>query len=144
MITTILLVIGFLITGGAFGAQVIGAFSLAQYWLWFIAILASMFALVIIAGLTFLGGTKANDEKFGKLATLLAGGAAGFIGTLISIFVVASSYFMLWLSYFITYNTPLNATSWSELPTDVTYAIIGFFIVMVLSIFKWSSSKGSK
>lgn len=142
MITIALLVIGFLVTGGAFGAQVIGAFSIAQYWLWFIAGLATLIALIVIIGLTFLGGAKAQDEKFSKLGTALTAGVGGIVGSFIAILMVASSYVQLWLSYYIIDNVPADATSWSELPANITYAIIGFFILVVLSFTR--SNKSSK
>ena len=121
-------------TAGTMGASIIGAFDIVQYWLWFIAIIATLFGVGIVGLTTFWGGTQSS--KFGKLGGLLGGFSGGLIGAILGAVVIASSYVQLWLSYYIIENTPIEATSWAELGQDSQMGLIGFAIILVISVIK--------
>lgn len=142
MITAVFLLIGFLIAGGAFGAQVIGAFDIAQYWLWFRAVVVSLFALIPLFGGMILGGAVSHDLRGGKLGMLAGVGGVGFLGAILSFVMVASTYAQLWISYYIVDNVNANAQGWSELTQNDKTAIVGFGVLLLIGIYNQTKNKG--
>jgi hypothetical protein len=142
MISFILGVIGFLVTEGTFGAQVIGAASLMEYWLWFTTVLASIFAVVIFLILAVGGGAITADSGFGKLATTLGGIGGGLIGALLGLVVVGISLASLWLSNYIQHNVDPTVTEWTALAQNDKYAIVALGVLIVISILRSLKSTG--
>lgn len=132
MITLVLLIIGFFIGGGVFGAQIINAFDITQYWLWIVATIATL-----ISALMVLGGAMLGKDKLGRLGAV--GGTA--VGGIVAMVICFVSYTELWLSYFIIENVDENVTSWSDLSSNAQYGIIAFGIILMVSMYKSSKIK---
>lgn len=120
MLLLVLLAIGFFITGGTFGANIIGAFGLIIYAWWVLAILVSIIAIVVILGMTALG---ADVKGLSTKAGALLGGSVGFIFAMVLCFY---TYAMLWLSYYIVENTSPVATNWETIGGDAQNGIIAY------------------
>lgn len=145
MITLILLAFGFLVTSGSFGQSLIGAFTLVQYWLWPVAILATLFAIFLGAVFMFGGTAMAFDAGLKNKFAFISGiGGGGLIGLIVGILITAVSYAQLWLSYFLIANIPITATSLAVMPQNVLVAFwvfIGLMAVRIMrSIFARNSS----
>ena len=106
MIALILFVWGFLLTSGAFGAQVINGFELMQYWLWIAAIISTLFSVIII-----------GISAFGGVALL-------------------SNYSKLWLSYYIIEHIPQDAVNFEAFPQEAQYAIYGFIAIWAVGFIR--------
>jgi len=142
MFTFILLTIGFLL-GNNFSESVINAFDFAQYWLWFAAGIVTIIALFVITITTVFGASAAIESRLGKVGTALAASAGTFIGILISLFAIVRTYALLWLSYDIIENVPIDATMFSNLPVNTQYEIYAFGIILLIGMI-FSPSYSSK
>lgn len=131
MITFILLIVGFLTGGALLGESIINAFELTQYWLWFLAILATIIAVIVNIVFIISGSLIAKEHKLNKFLVISGGGLFGII---MSIFILATTYVNLWLSYYIIENTPSTVTLVSELPNNTLYAIFAFIFITVLGV----------
>lgn len=138
MIVLAFLAIGFLLADPVFGLQVIGAFDLLQYWLWFIAIFASCIGILLVFAGGFLGNYLTERMIVYKTLAMAAGSLFGIV---LAAFIAGVAYFNLWLSYYIVEHTPVNATSWSVLPDNTKYAIITFGVMWVIGLFNASRMK---
>jgi len=144
MVTAILLIIGFLVTGGAFGASLIGAFSLAQYWLWFAAIVATLIGAFIVIGGAILGGTTAAENRFSKAGVSLGAVGGGLLGSIVAGAIVLFTYVQLWLSYYIIEHIDPLAESFSAIGQDAQYGVYGFLTVMIVSLLQTARTKAKK
>ena len=135
MIAAILFVLGFLLTAGAFGTQVINGFDIMQYWLWFSAVFATIMSLLIIFVASVFGGTVLS--QYGKF-TGAAGGmiGGGIVGVLLSGFILLITYTKLWLSYYIIEHIPTDAENFAAFPQEAQHAIYGFIIIFFLGFFR--------
>lgn len=133
MILLVLLAIGFLITGGALGANIIGAFSLVVYGWWVLAGIITVAALFIIFGMTAIGAEIARDNKFKMKGGAILGGS---IGLLLASLLCLYTYFMLWLSYFIIEKTDATATTWDTIGADAQTGIIAYSLITLIFLFK--------
>jgi len=141
MIIIGLLIIGFLLGSGVLGANIISAFDWAQYGLWLGAFFAT-FVASIIAGVGFIGGGKLTNEiTSNKILNTIGVIAGGVLGSLVAFLVVINSYLLLWLSYYIMRTVPETATTISDIPELTQFAIVSFFVLLFLSIFKGFLSK---
>lgn len=130
MLLLVLLAIGFFITGGTFGANIIGAFGLVIYAWWALSILITLIAIVIVLGMTAVGAdVKGLSTKAGALI-------GGSIGMVLAIVLCFYSYAMLWLSYFIVENTSPVATNWETIGGDAQNGIIAYLAITILFIIK--------
>mgnify|MGYP003607178239 CR=1 FL=1 len=130
MLLLVLLAIGFFITGGTFGANIIGAFGLVIYAWWGLSILITLIAIVIILGMTALGAdVKGISTKAGALI-------GGSVGTLLAIVLCFYTYAMLWLSYYIVENTSPVATNWETIGGDAQNGIIAYLAITILFIIR--------
>ena len=138
MVLLLLLVIGFFITTGTLGAQVIGAFGLAQYLLWFIAGLTTFISLIVVGILVFMVFTFPKDA-----VTKILSGAGGIIFLPILLFLLNGySYTYLWLSYYITSTTVVTATTWAAIGSG--YAIIAFAGLFLFARYTSNTNYGTK
>lgn len=125
MLVLILLVIGFLITDGALGAQIIGAFDLAQYLFLIVAAVVSLLSVVILAGSVWKGSELTENKLIGGL---LGGG----LGSIIVVIMLMFSYTQVWLSYFIIDNIDPSTTELAMLSSDVKIAIAASIIIALM------------
>ena len=132
MIVLAILVIGFLLSEPVFGLQVIGAFDLLQYWLWFVAILIGCVGVLLIGTGGFLGNYLTEQmAAYKTLATTIG----GILGTIVAVIIAGIAFFNLWLSYYIIDHTPADAKDWAALPDNTQYAIIAFGIMWLIGMF---------
>lgn len=125
MLVLILLVIGFLITDGALGAQIIGAFDLAQYLFLIVAAVVSLLGVIVLAGSVWKGSELTKNKLVGGL---LGGG----LGSIIVVIMLMFSYTQVWLSYFIIDNVDPAATELAMLSSDVKIAIAASIIISLM------------
>ena len=122
----LLWVIGYLVNGGEFGANVINGFAWLNTFyaimLWIVGIIAAL----LLFALT-LGSSQMNNVD--KAKTYIIGGA----GTIVMMLSVASTIFYYWLTDKIVHLTNAAATQWSELGTT-DYITIYIVIVVIMMI----------
>ena len=133
MITLVLALIGFLITDGAFGAQIVGAVELAQVWLWVSSVLVTVIAIFFIGVFTIGTGAMASDSSLGKTGITLSVVGGGIVGVLLSAFLVGVQYASLWLTYYISDNVDKEALSFDMLTQNAQIAIIGFGVLIFVT-----------
>jgi len=143
MVTVVFLVVGFLLGGSMFGGQIIGAFDIAQYWLWFGAIFATVISVVVMGAFMF-GGAALGHDTFGKFGAVVTMGGAGLFGAFISFLILAGTYARLWLSYYIIEHTSMEAQSWSDLQSNTQVAIMAFGVLLIIGVLRSASSSSSK
>lgn len=134
MIAVILFMLGFLLTAGAFGAQVINGFELMQYWLWITAIISTLFSVVIIASSAF--GGAALLSNYNKLPMIGGAIGGGIIGAILSLFILFNTYSKLWLSYYIIEHIPQDAVNFATFPQEAQYAIYGFIAIWAVGFIR--------
>ena len=128
----LLWVIGYLVGGGEFGANVINGFAWLNTFyaiiLWLVGII-SAFLLIALA----FGSNQMNSVD--KLKTYIIGGA----GTILIMISVASTIFYYWLTDKIVHLTNASATQWSELGTT-NYIIIYIVLFLISAVISRNSS----
>ena len=134
MIALILFVLGFLLTSGAFGAQVINGFELMQYWLWIAAIISTLFSVIII-GISAFGGV-ALLSNYNKLPMIGGAIVGGVFGATLSLFILFITYSKLWLSYYIIEHIPQDAVNFEAFPQEAQYAIYGFIAIWAVGFIR--------
>ncbi len=141
MITFLLLIVGFLIgvfgSFGSFGSGVISAFTLVHYWIWAVAIVLSSTTLIfIIVALTHVSVLKNQAEGPSTKSVIF--------GTITKVAVLIIIYTQIWLSGYIIDNTPLYATSFSEIPGDTQFSIsvfVCYYMVSILLTIFWARER---
>lgn len=133
MIAFLLLIVGFLIgalgSSGTFGSGVITAFTLAHYWIWVVAIVLSAVAIInVIAALVNVPILKKRDENSSTKSVIFSTITAGFILTV--------TYSQIWLSGYIIDNISIDATSFSEIPSNTQFAISVFSALLYTSVLR--------
>lgn len=142
MIGFIIGLIGFLVTSGTFGAQIIGAVSLMEYWFWFTSILISIIALILITVFVFGAASLSQDARMGKTGSLLTILGGGTLGTILAAVIVSVQWVSLWLTIWLQKNVNVEATSWETLSQDSRYAVIGLILLIIISILNGIRMKG--
>lgn len=137
MLICILLLIGFFIEYGTLGENIINAFSLAQYGLWFIFVFVSIFGVSLISYMLFSKNKKIlirYNRKFRNITDLGSITTTKIILSLICIFDIGISYLQLHLSYYIIENVSPLVQSFSEISNNVQYSIFTFLFIITSMI----------
>ena len=146
MIALILGFIGYLTADGGFGAQIVSAVSLMEYWLWFTSIVVSIIAVVLVIVFIIGAGAIAQDSNLGTKGFIASMFGGGFLGMLIAVVLVALQWSLLWLSIWIQDNVNVDAVDWESLTQDSKVALIGMGVLLFISVLqslrRTSSSKG--
>jgi len=130
MISLVLMIIGFFMASGTFGASVINAFILVQYWLWCALIIQACLAIFILTEI-------AGYTKFVKYTKFVNYSIKNITLDLSKLFsFVASSIIYLWLSYFIINNASVQASIFSDFSGEVQFSILMFFVLLFINIIR--------
>lgn len=127
MFVVLIMVIGFFVTGGTLGANIIGAFDWVQYFWWFVVVLVGILSLAVIFGASVLSADAFKGIRGGALVGTT-------FGMILSVVIMAYSTGMLWLTYYIQSNIIPTVDSWSDLGNNAHYGIIAYFGLLLASI----------
>lgn len=125
MTIILLLIIGFFLNSGdgvTFGSNVIAAFDLTSYFVFFIAILVTILVLLIQLVIYY----SSNIDKVWIVRPF---------STIASIYILSIIYLQVYLCSYVIDNTNVFANSFSELSSDVQLAILSFIGITILNIF---------
>jgi len=142
MIGFIIGLIGFLVTTGTFGLQIVEAASLMEYWYWFTSIVISIIALILIVIFVLGAAGVSQHAKLSKGGSFLAIAGGGLLGTILAVIIVSVQWACLWITIWLQENVNQNATDWASLSQDARYAVIGLVILIIISILNGIRMKG--